>query len=333
MTMGEKLSKLRKENNITQEQLADTLGVSRQSVSKWESDLAYPETEKLIRLSDMFQCSLDYLLKEEAERTETPPPSSPSVRRVTREDASRFLEARQQTAWPTAIATLLCILSPICLILLSALSEEPNIHLSENTASGMGMAVLLLFVACAVVIFIFTGKRTDVFRYLENETFETECGVCEWVRQCRETFRPVHTRYNAAGVCLCILSAVPLFIGVILQEDNDLLTASMFCLLLAIVGTGVLLLVRAGTVWSGFEQLLQEDDYTRVKKVQAPILRTISVVYWLLVTAAYLTWGFLLKFSIAEGTGGWHKAAIIWPVAGVVFPAILAVCKLFTRRK
>ena len=65
MTLGEKLAKARKEKNITQEQLADYLGVSRQSVSKWESDIAYPETDKLIRLSELFDCSLDYLLKED----------------------------------------------------------------------------------------------------------------------------------------------------------------------------------------------------------------------------------------------------------------------------
>ncbi len=65
MTFGQKLSKLRKENNYTQEQLADILGVSRQSVSKWESDSAYPETDKLISLSRLFDCSVDYLLKDE----------------------------------------------------------------------------------------------------------------------------------------------------------------------------------------------------------------------------------------------------------------------------
>jgi transcriptional regulator with XRE-family HTH domain len=64
MTLGNKISKLRKENNYTQEQLADVLGVSRQSISKWESNIAYPETEKLIRLSELFDCTLDYLLKE-----------------------------------------------------------------------------------------------------------------------------------------------------------------------------------------------------------------------------------------------------------------------------
>lgn len=73
MTLGEKLAKARKEKNITQEQLADHLGVSRQAISKWESDIAYPETDKLIRMSELFDCSLDYLLKENnTEKAENP---------------------------------------------------------------------------------------------------------------------------------------------------------------------------------------------------------------------------------------------------------------------
>ena len=65
MALGEKIAKQRKELNYTQEQLADILGVSRQSISKWESDIAYPETDKLIKLGKLFDCSMDYLLKGE----------------------------------------------------------------------------------------------------------------------------------------------------------------------------------------------------------------------------------------------------------------------------
>ena len=68
MTVGEKIVKLRKEQNLTQEQFADMLKVSRQSVSKWELDSTYPDTEKLIRISKIFNCSLDYLLKDEVEQ-------------------------------------------------------------------------------------------------------------------------------------------------------------------------------------------------------------------------------------------------------------------------
>lgn len=65
MTLGEKIARQRKENNYTQEQLAEILGVSRQSISKWESDIAYPETDKLIKIGRLFDCSMDYLLKDE----------------------------------------------------------------------------------------------------------------------------------------------------------------------------------------------------------------------------------------------------------------------------
>jgi transcriptional regulator with XRE-family HTH domain len=67
MTLGSKLAKLRKENNYTQEQLADVLGVSRQAISKWESNAAYPETDKLIRICRLFHCKTDYLLLNEDE--------------------------------------------------------------------------------------------------------------------------------------------------------------------------------------------------------------------------------------------------------------------------
>lgn len=62
MTTGEKLQKLRKDHNYTQEELADIMNVSRQSVSKWESDAAFPETEKLLALSKLYHCTIDYLL-------------------------------------------------------------------------------------------------------------------------------------------------------------------------------------------------------------------------------------------------------------------------------
>lgn len=67
MTTGEKLATLRKRKGITQEQLAAILQVSRQSVSRWEMDAAFPETEKLVKLGRLLECSIDFLLNEELE--------------------------------------------------------------------------------------------------------------------------------------------------------------------------------------------------------------------------------------------------------------------------
>ena len=65
MTFGDKISKLRKEQNYTQEQLADILNVSRQSVSKWESNITYPETSTIIKISKLFSCTTEFLLKDD----------------------------------------------------------------------------------------------------------------------------------------------------------------------------------------------------------------------------------------------------------------------------
>lgn len=70
MTFGERLYELRKDKNISQEELADLLDVSRQSISKWENDKAYPEMTRLLFMSDFFGVSLDYLMRGIEETTQ-----------------------------------------------------------------------------------------------------------------------------------------------------------------------------------------------------------------------------------------------------------------------
>ena len=62
---SENLKKIRKDNNLSQEQLADELGVSRQAISKWESAVAYPEMDKIITLSEKFNLNIDDLLHKD----------------------------------------------------------------------------------------------------------------------------------------------------------------------------------------------------------------------------------------------------------------------------
>lgn len=64
MNIGEKIAFLRKRKGLTQEQLAEILEVSRQSVSRWEINIAFPETEKLLKLSRLLECSIDFLLND-----------------------------------------------------------------------------------------------------------------------------------------------------------------------------------------------------------------------------------------------------------------------------
>ena len=82
-TFSEKLLELRRREGLSQEQLADRLGVTRQSVSKWESGAAAPELSKLVALSDLFGVSVDYLVKDRLEEPERPAePPAPSTARL-----------------------------------------------------------------------------------------------------------------------------------------------------------------------------------------------------------------------------------------------------------
>ena len=76
MSIGSKLAQARKAANLTQEQLAERMGVTRQAVSRWESDAAYPETDKIVRMARLLSVSCDYLLRDDIGLgdTEAPPP-------------------------------------------------------------------------------------------------------------------------------------------------------------------------------------------------------------------------------------------------------------------
>lgn len=72
MSLNQKIAQLRNDNNWSQEELAEKLNVSRQSVSKWESGQAKPDLDKIIALSDIFDVSTDYLLKDDNEEKSNP---------------------------------------------------------------------------------------------------------------------------------------------------------------------------------------------------------------------------------------------------------------------
>ena len=88
MTFGEKLQTLRTDADLSQEDLAARLGVSRQAISKWELNKTMPDVKYIVALSDLFQVTTDSLLKEQAAQTPPEPPTAPPA-----QDASRPVQA------------------------------------------------------------------------------------------------------------------------------------------------------------------------------------------------------------------------------------------------
>ena len=326
MIFADKLILLRKKAGWSQEELADQMNVTRQSVSKWEGAQSVPDLEKMIRLSKLFGVSTDYLLKDEIEEAEHISLSDDALtlRRVSMDEANTFLSVKLRTAKTIAYAAFLCILSPIALLILGAISESTSGGLSEDIAGGIGMIALIIFVAIAAAMFISSSSKSAPFAYLEKEKFETEYGVSGMVKERKAQYKDLHTKHNIAGTCLCIVALIPLFIGAIIDADNDLFLTIMLSLSFLIAGVGVICFIKTGIIWASYEKLLQEGEYSKENKEKPSFSSAIYTAYWVIVTAVYL--GYSLP------SNNWGQSWIIWVVAGVIFPAVIAITSAFEKK-
>lgn len=324
MILADKIINLRKKNGWSQEELAEKLGVTRQSISKYEGAQSIPDLDKILKLSEIFGVTTDYLIKDELEEEEYAPSqmqeneseSDRSVHKVTMEMANEYLQIIDWSAGKTAFATMLCILSPIVLLMLGAMSEMPNYHISENAAAGIGICVLIVLIAIAVTIFILCGMKTKKYEFMEKEDIETVYGVSGMVKEKRDAYHSMYVTQLVIGIACCICSVIPLF-GTLAVSESDFYMVSAVCMLLALVAIGTYFIVRCAAKMNAMNQLLEEEDYTRQKKHENKKMSGPVMVYWLIATAIYLAWSFT--------TNDWDRTWIIWPVVGVLFPAFFAI--------
>ena len=327
MILADKIVEQRKKIGWSQEELAEKMDVSRQSISKWESAQSVPDMGRIVLLSQLFGVSTDYLLKDELEQPEgvSGTLSDGPLRTVTMEEASSFLHLREQNAGRVALGVMLCILSPILIILLSGAQEAGLLALSQTQAVGLGLIFLFVLVGSAVALFVACSLRAAPFEYLEKEPIDTLYGVDGMVRDRREKFRPSFSRQLTVGIVLCVVAALPLFVSIFLFGEDSFAHIVAVCLLLMIIAFGVLLIVRSSIVWDGFRLLLEEDDYSREAKSVEKKFGWVSGTYWLLVTAAFLAWSFLTK--------RWDSTWIVWPIAGVLYGAVYGILRALNRRE
>lgn len=324
MILAEKIINLRKKNGWSQEELAEKLGVTRQSISKYEGAQSIPDLDKILKLSEIFGVTTDYLIKDELEEEEYAPSqmheneseSDRSVHKVTMEMANEYLQIIDWSAGKTAFATMLCILSPIVLLMLGAMSEMPDYHISENVAAGIGICVLIVLIAIAVTIFILCGMKTKKYEFMEKEDIETAYEVSGMVKEKRDAYHSLYVTQLVIGITCCICSVIPLF-GTLAVSESDFYMVSAVCMLLTLVAIGTYFIVRSAAKMNAMNQLLEEEDYTRQKKHENKKMSGPVTVYWLIATAIYLAWSFT--------TNDWDRTWIIWPVVGVLFPAFFAI--------
>ena len=328
MILADKIIELRKRNGWSQEELAEKLDVSRQSISKWEGAQSVPDMNRILALSQIFGVSTDVLLKDELELDGAAGPGlqaeDTAARSVSMEEASAYLDHKNTAANRISLGVMLCILSPVLLIILTGAQEAGRIALTENQAAGLGLIVLFLLIGAAVALFVISGIRHSRFEYLEEEIIDTAYGVSGMARERRERYRSVNARMLTAGIVLCVVAAVPIFIAELFFEENEMAEILAVGALLVLVAIGVMMIVRTSIIWGGFKALLEEDDYSRIEKTAEKKIAPIASVYWALVTAGYLGWSFL--------TMEWHRTWIVWPIAGAAFGIVSGVARMMRSK-
>lgn len=328
MILADKIIENRKKNGWSQEELADKLGVSRQSVSKWESAQAIPDMKKILQLSEIFGVSTDYLMKDSIETAE--PYAAPvesgleeTVRSVSMEEASEFLVHNERAAAKISLGVMLCILSPVPMIFLGGLAESGHLPITEETGGISGLAVLLIMVACAVGIFISEEMKGKKFEYLEKADIDTEYGVDGMVRERSSAYSEKHSRLLIIGIMLCVIAVIPLLMLQMMHYSNntDVLPVVGVCLLLITVAIGVRLIVLTCIRQGGYDKLLETGDYSRINKRAGKY----DGIYWAIVTAIYLGWSFINM--------RWEITWVVWPIAGVLFVAYREIMKAIVRTR
>ena len=115
MILADKIIELRKQAGMSQEELAEKMNVSRQSVSKWEGAQSVPDLNRILQLSEIFGVSTDTLLKDELTLTtaisDVPDTTEPPLRAVSMEEANAFLHANTKAAFLISLGIACCIAS------------------------------------------------------------------------------------------------------------------------------------------------------------------------------------------------------------------------------
>lgn len=277
---------LRKRANLSQEDVAEKLGVSRQAVSKWETGEAVPDTEKLIMIGELFDCSIDSLIKGELKENNS------SEKNLYNSFMNKFSKG-------IALGVFLILIGVT--ILLFILSFVPSPDLKEEY-TVVGLAVLMVFVLMATPIFITLGiKRDSICKKVGNLTNIYEESEIE-------EFNNKFAKTIAFSVSLILIGVIFLIIIYGLHiTDNTLLPIAVFMIFITIA---VPFLVNIGIQkdkydmisFNSFHHIPSKEVEEKVGKYSAVIMISATIIYFIL--------GFIFNL--------WKINWLVYPIGGMI---------------
>lgn len=238
MSFRDNLLHLRAAHNMTQEQLAVQLGVSRQSVTKWESERSYPEMDKLLKLCQIFDCTLDELVQGDlTDRAATP--SVASAPGTPPADVFGYDEEMRRFAGRISGGVMAIILGVAASVVMFSMAEPgtmPFATLPENLAAMLGVLCVFIGVACGLALIVPAGLARSQF--VRAHPYLEDFYTVEQKAQARTTFTYeliVGVVCVFAGICVTIFFA-----------DGPYEEAVGIPIMLACIAVGVRFIIHGG---------------------------------------------------------------------------------------
>lgn len=252
MDFGEKLLALRKKEGMSQESLAEKLNTSRQAISKWENNQGFPETEKLLKISNIFNVSLDYLLKDSVEHKE----ESDSYY-VSREVAQSFLENESKMCKNILIG-----------IITMASAYIPYLLFKDSMPTYI--IIISMMVAVGVAFFIKGAMLEDNYKVLKKQVLVFDEKV---LKELCGKYNVIKKKYNtltAVGGCF-LAGGITIFLFVkneLVFQGNNL---GYEILGVGLILVGIFLLGYFSSILEAYETLVKNDEY--VNKISFKLMK------------------------------------------------------------
>lgn len=284
MNFSNNLIELRKKGNMTQEELSEKLNVSRQAVSKWESNSAFPELDKLNQISKLFNCDLDTLINGKIV-----------------EDTNLKGKTNKHFAWfgnMIGIATMIIILGTSLIVYFDAFN---------NSNDEIATIIFMMLLTISVGMYMYAGMRHQ-FYLKENDLTNL------YTVEDEKSYNKTYTAKIIIGVVLILLSVTLILLVDAITHDNDMYVQLSSGIMLDIVSLSVYLFITAGINNSRFEKILpgKTDKESEILK------RKITSVIMLLTTALYLFLGFAF-----DGFGTYWYVFIVGGIACSIVSVII----------
>lgn len=287
MNLGNNLITLRKKENISQEELAERLDVSRQAVSKWESGNGYPETEKLLKICEIFKCNMDTLMKGKIEKTND----------IDLKEYDKFMKNFGKYI---SIGIFIILLGVT--LMLFYLGKTQNIKNITEKEITISIIILLLFVLVAVPFFIINGLKMASFK--KNHITITNAYTSEETEKFNKKFAII----IASTISFILLGVIGLILMLGLNTyKNDLIPVGLFMIYITLAAP---LITYYGIQKAKYDINKYNKINSSEQTKEIDLIGKISAIIMIITTIIFFVSGFIFNL--------WKYNWILYPISGMI---------------